>query len=156
MEKTAVAIDATDPNLKPFLARGGKLILFQRWNDPAIPALDTIDYYKSVSSEVGELQAEQSLRLYMVPGMQHCGGGPGANAFGQDEANAGKDAQYNLYLELVNWVEKDGAPSTVIATKFIDDEKMTRPLCAYRQIAEYSGMGNKNSASSFACKLTGK
>lgn len=86
------------------------MILFQRWNDPAIPALNTIDYYKSVSAELGEQQATQSLRLYMVPGMQHCGGGPGANAFGQDEANTGKDAQHNLYMGLVDWIEKSVPP----------------------------------------------
>ncbi len=97
----------------------------------------------------------------MVPGMQHCGGGPGANAFGQDEANSAQDAQHNLYTSLVDWVESGRAPSAVIATKFIDDDpskgvKMTRPLCPYPEVAEYSGSGDKSAAGSFACKTPGR
>jgi Tannase and feruloyl esterase len=160
-EKTGHAMDATDPNLKPFLSRGGKLILFHGWNDPAISALNTVSYYDSVSAALGRKQTVESLRLYMVPGMQHCGGGPGANAFGQDEVNSAQDPQHNLYTALVEWVENGRAPSAVIATKFVDDDpskgvKMTRPLCPYPQVAEYSGSGDKNAASSFSCKTPGR
>ncbi|HEU5401596.1 MAG TPA: tannase/feruloyl esterase family alpha/beta hydrolase, partial [Terriglobales bacterium] len=72
-EKTASEVNAVDPNLEPFRKRGGKLILYHGWNDPAIPALNTIDYYQSVTSKMGQQNAESFVRLYMVPGMQHCG-----------------------------------------------------------------------------------
>ena len=82
-EKTAHKLDATDANLTAFKARGGKLILYHGWNDPAISALNTIHYYDSVVSRLGRQETDAFVRLYMVPGMQHCGGGPGANSFGQ-------------------------------------------------------------------------
>jgi feruloyl esterase len=85
VEKTAEKLDATDPDLSAFRARGGKLILYHGWNDPAIPAQSTVRYYDGVSSRLGQQETEAFVRLYMVPGMQHCGGGPGSNSFGQFE-----------------------------------------------------------------------
>ena len=82
-EKTAQALNATDPDLKPFQARGGKLILYHGWNDPAISALNTVNYYESVIQTMGQKEVDSFARLYMVPGMQHCEGGPGADSFGQ-------------------------------------------------------------------------
>src|SRR5260370_12310046 len=83
VERTRPTLDATDANLKPFGMRGGKLILWHGWNDPAISALSTIDYYKKVMNTNGERNAESFVRLFMVPGMQHWGGGPGPASFGQ-------------------------------------------------------------------------
>ena len=71
------------PDLRPFKARGGKLILYHGWNDPAIPALSTVNYYDKVIAKMGQHDADSFLRLYMVPGMQHCDNGPGADSFGQ-------------------------------------------------------------------------
>jgi tannase/feruloyl esterase len=82
-EKTARILNATDPNLAAFKGRGGKLILYHGWNDAAISALNTINYSNSVASKIGQVQTDTFMRLYMVPGLQHCGGGPGANSFGQ-------------------------------------------------------------------------
>src|SRR5579863_5837563 len=81
-EKTASALDAADANLGPFKARGGKLIVYHGWNDPAITALSTVHYYENVRAKMGAQDMDSFMRLYMVPGMQHCGGGPGADYFG--------------------------------------------------------------------------
>src|SRR5262249_19843332 len=75
-------LNAIDPDLTAFQKRGGKLILFHGWSDPALPPTATIDYYRSAAAKLGKEGADDTLRLYMVPGMQHCGDGPGADNFG--------------------------------------------------------------------------
>ena len=154
-EKTAQYLNATDANLSAFKARGGKLILYHGWNDPAISALNTIIYYNDVVSKMGAAEVKAFARLYMVPGMQHCGGGPGADSIGQGGAGA-KDARHNVTLALEQWVEKGIAPSSIIATKYGSGDsaksvKMTRPLCAYPQVAKYKGSGDSNEAKNFIC-----
>lgn len=155
-EKTADSLNATNPDLKPFLARGGKLILYHGWNDPGISPLNTISYYKQSVAAIGSQNAGRSLRLYMVPGMQHCGGGPGATSFEQDEAASRSDPQHDIFTALVQWVENGAAPSSIIATKYFDSPtktvEMTRPLCPYPEVAQYKGTGEKNLAESFVCK----
>jgi hypothetical protein len=155
-EKTASKLNATDADLKPFVAHGGKLILFHGWNDPAIPSLNTVHYYEQVASALGPEQTASSVRLYMIPGMQHCAGGPGADIFGQSDSVPVKDAEHNIYTTLIEWREKGSAPGTVIATKYEDGPakgvKMTRPICPYPQEPVYSGTGDTNSAASFVCR----
>ena len=156
--KTGDAMDAMNPDLKPFLAHGGKLILYHGWNDPAIPALSTVNYYGSVVSAIGKESAEKSVRLYMVPGMQHCVGGPGATFFGQFDPGPGDDADHDAFTSLVNWVEEGKAPATIVATKHGENWKavMTRPLCPYPQVAKYKGAGDPNLAASFVCAAQNK
>jgi tannase/feruloyl esterase len=154
-KKTAKILNATDPNLAAFKARGGKLILFHGWNDAAISALNTINYYNAVGSKMGQKETDAFSRLYMVPGLQHCGGGPGANSFGQLGQGA-PDSQHNMELALVEWVEKGTAPSEIVATKYVDDDpskgmKFTRPLCPYPQVAKFKGTGDPNDAVNFVC-----
>ena len=157
-QKTAAALNAIDPNLAPFQKRGGKLILYHGWNDPAIPSINTINYYESVVSKMGKRNADAFTRLYMVPGMQHCAGGPGADSFGQDGfVIQNNDVSHNLGLALERWAEKGEPPSGSIATHYEGAEAsrratMTRPLCAYPQKAVYKGAGDTSDAASFECK----
>jgi len=154
--KTAQALNATNPDLKPFMARGGKLILYHGWSDAAIPAPNSIDYYDSVVKALGQRNTSSFLRLYMVPGMQHCGGGPGASSFGEDDGPVPDDPEHNIYTALEHWVEKGAAPSRIVATKFVDGAnpakvQMTRPLCPYPQVAKYKGTGDPDQADNFVC-----
>ncbi|MGO9336838.1 MAG: tannase/feruloyl esterase family alpha/beta hydrolase [Terracidiphilus sp.] len=157
--KTAPALDSTDPNLKPFIARGGKLILYHGWNDPAISALNTIAYYNAMRAATGEKLADTSVRLFMVPGMQHCDGGPGATHFDQFGLPAKvlpDDAEHDVHLAIEAWVEKGVAPQRIIAAKYAENVNpqhviMTRPLCEYPKAAKYKGTGDTNDAASFTC-----
>jgi feruloyl esterase len=159
LEKTRQMLDATDPNLKPFAAHGGKLILYHGWNDPGISPLNTLNYYNDVRAAVGPASADSFVRLFMVPGMQHCFGGPGATAFDQWEmpmTAVPDDAQHDVYLALEAWVERGSAPESMIAAKYdltADPPKlqMTRPICAYPKAAKYKGSGDTNDAANFTC-----
>ena len=105
-EKTDAALNAVNPDLSAFRARGGKLILYHGWDDPAIPALNTVNYYESVQAKLGRAETVSFARLYMVPGMQHCGGGPGPDNFGQSLDLAADDPGHNIRIALEDWVEK--------------------------------------------------
>jgi len=148
-------LNADDPNLKAFAARGGKLIMYHGWSDAALPPLGAIQYFEEVRAALGRQQTDAFMRLYMAPGVQHCGGGPGANSFGQDGIPS--DAQHDIHEALEQWVEKGTAPDRIIASKFSDPADhskgvaMTRPLCPYPQFAKYKGSGDTNDAANFAC-----
>jgi feruloyl esterase len=158
-EKTAQALNATDVDLKPYQARGGKFILYHGWNDPAITALNTIHYYDAVIKKMGQQDVDSFARLYLAPGVQHCFGGPGPDSFGAGVDPRATDPQHSLDLALVQWVEKGTAPGTIIASKFEGPDRtharMTRPLCPYPQRAQYKGTGDTNDAANFSCR-TGK
>ncbi len=155
--KMAKTLNATEADLGAFKGRGGKLIMYHGWNDPAISAINSIDYYDSVVNAMGRDSADQFVRLYMAPGMQHCGGGPGPDSFGQDGPSPMEnDAHQSMQLAVEQWVERGAAPSAIVATKYEGrgsrgDVKMTRPLCAYPQFAKYKGSGDPNDAGSFTC-----
>jgi hypothetical protein len=161
-QKTAAAIDAVNPNLSAFRSHGGKLILYHGWNDPAIPAVNTVNYYEEVIGSVGRANADSFVRLYMVPGMQHCFEGPGADEFGQDFTWT-SDPQRNARTALENWVEKGTAPGVIIASKTeraapatVGSVVMTGPLCPYPQQAHYKGSGDPNRDENFACATAKK
>ncbi len=157
-EKTAAELDSTDPDLSRFAARGGKLILYHGWNDPAISPWNTIAYYKSVQAKMGTARTAGFVRLYMIPGMEHCAGGPGASFFGQLGLETAKGAKFGIFDELTEWVEQGKPDEPVIATKYgagADGARkavMTRPLCAYPQVARYKGTGDTSDAANFACE----
>jgi feruloyl esterase len=153
-EKTGPDLNATSTDLKQFAARGGKLVMYHGWDDPAIPALSTIDYYDGLVSTMGKSYVDSAVRVYMVPGMLHCGSGPGATLFGE-YANRRSDAQHDVFTALEGWVESGTAPGDLIASKFVDDDwskgvGMTRPLCVYPKAAQYV-KGDVKDAKSFVC-----
>ena len=113
-EATGHELDAIDPDLKPFLAHGGKLILYHGWNDAAISPWNTVNYWKSVRETIGAETEDASMRLYMVPGMEHCAGGVGPNAFGQLMLPAGQGAGSGALDALEAWVEKGTAPGPIV------------------------------------------
>jgi feruloyl esterase len=155
-EKLASSLNATDPNLKAFKARGGKLILYQGWSDAALPPVNAINYFQSVVATLGQRDARSFIRLFMAPGMQHCGGGAGPSAFGASVTSAQSDPQHDMSLALERWVEDGIAPDHIIAAKrqAFDPKSpvvRTRPLCAYPQVARYKGSGSTDDAGNFVC-----
>ena len=155
--KMAATLNSTDPNLKAFQDRGGKLIVYHGWSDAAIPPRNAINYYKNVESTMGNAAVNGFMRLYMLPGVQHCAGGPGPNFFGQAAVLQASDAQHDVFTALVDWVEQGKAPASIIATKFSKNDparsvEMTRPVCPYQLEAKYDGAGDMKQAGSFSCR----
>jgi len=159
-DKTAQRMNATNADLSAFKKRGGKLILFHGWSDAAIPATSTVRYYQNVESKMNAKNTEAFVRLFMVPGMQHCAGGPGPNNFNQGGVAQG-DAQHDLARALEQWVEGGAAPEQIIATKYKSDVNpasgvvRTRPLCAYPRVARWTGSGSTDDAANFTCVEAG-
>jgi hypothetical protein len=143
--KLASTLNATDPNLEPFRRRGGKLILFHGWNDPAIPAPHTIRYYEQIQRSMGSKKAATFVRLYLAPGVQHCGAGPGPNSFGAYGERRGE-----MFNALERWVQKGELPQRIVATSL--ETQRTRPLCPYPQVARSNGSGSIDDASAYECK----
>jgi hypothetical protein len=156
------AYNAIDPDLAPFAARGGKLILYHGWNDAALPAQRTIQYYEQVQDRVGADRANTFVRLYMVPGLEHCTGGPGPNAFGQMPGGGSGEPGSDINAALIAWVEQGIAPDVIVAEKHASAMKplfsqasstplRTRPLCPYPQVARWKGEGSTDQAQNFSC-----
>jgi feruloyl esterase len=156
-EKNSANLDAVNPDLSRFAAHGGKLIIFHGWDDPAVPPGNSVAYFESVEKQMGADKTATFARLYMVPGMEHCGLGPGANSLGQYGGQAAIGPKYGLFDVLENWVEKGAPLEDVIATHFepgpngAPKAAFTRPLCAYPKVAKYSGSGDTNDAANFTC-----
>jgi feruloyl esterase len=135
-------LDATNANLTPFWAQGGKLLMYHGWSDQNIAPRNSISYYESVMDKMGgrdHWKTSESLRLFMVPGMQHCQGGSGTDTF--DSLGA-----------LEQWVEHHKAPDKIIASHLTGGVvDRTRPLCPYPQVAKYKGTGSTNDAANFVC-----
>ena len=162
-DQKAAALNSTNPDLRSFRAHGGKLIQYHGWGDAAIPAQDSIDYYEAASAFMSKYpdsrtpsrgEAADFYRLFLVPGMSHCGGGLGPNSFGNGPTVAKDDPERDLVTALDRWVEKGVAPDHFVGTgkSIIDPGKtLTRPLCAYPKAARYKGSGDPNDAASFSC-----
>jgi feruloyl esterase len=149
------AIDQTSDDLGVFAARGGKAIVYHGWQDPVTNPLDTIAYYERVRARQGSQAAtDRFVRLFLVPGMGHCGGGPGATRFGTQGSPAPVvDRGHNLLSALDAWVERGLPPDRLIASKLVDGRVVrTRPLCPYPLKATYAGTGSTDDAASFTCR----
>jgi Tannase and feruloyl esterase len=158
-EKVGSVLNAKNPDLTAFRAHGGKLLQYHGWNDGSPSPHHSVDYYDSVITKMGGLsQTEDFYRLFMVPGMMHCGGGPGPNLFGNlMDFVAANDADHNIYSALERWVEQGLAPDRIIAKKYQDDDpakgvEMTRPLCPYPQVAKWNGKGATSEAQNWSCQ----
>ncbi len=141
VERTHGAImNAIDPDLQPFKNRGGKLLLYHGWADNLIAPRNSVNYYQSVLGAMGgKSQTDGFFRLFMLPGMGHCGGGRGPSTF--DRAGV-----------LERWVEHGEAPDEIVATHSENGHPgMSRPLCPYPQVAKWKGSGSTNDAANFVC-----
>ena len=132
----AKTYEATNPDLVAFVKHGGRLILWHGESDPGPSPIGTSDYYRAVQRRSAGSSAT-GVRLFMAPGVEHCGGGPGAD-------------RPDTLAALESWVEKGQAPQTVITTRL--DGKLTRPLCPYPSVAVYKGSGDANAPQSYRCK----
>ena len=134
------AVAANDPDLAAFKKRGGRLLMYHGWADPVSPPEDGIRYYESVGRAMGGIEKTADFfRLFLAPGMDHCGGGPGPNMF--DALGA-----------LDQWVSAGVAPGKIIATHLTEGNiDRTRPLCPYPQVARWKGTGSTDDADSFVC-----
>jgi pimeloyl-ACP methyl ester carboxylesterase len=147
-ERVGPIVSANDPDLSAFMSRGGKLLLYHGWNDVAIPATATLDYHAALRKTLGPV-ADRQVRLFMVPGLMHCGGGPGATDF-------------DSLGELDRWVESGQAPDRIIAAEYDPPSRVlvipgskkvgTRPLCPWPKTAHYNGSGSTKDAANFICQ----
>ena len=139
-------VDAVDPDLRKFKAHGGKLLLYAGWSDTTITPENTVLYYDSVLKEMGKDQSNWT-RLFLVPGMAHCGGGPGVNTI-------------DTLGTLEQWREKGLAPAQIIGTSPARPAganveargPLSRPVCPYPQFSAYKGSGDLNDAANWSCK----
>ena len=160
-------INSTNPDLRPFKSHGGKLIHYVGWADSAIAPMNSVNYYTEVRDVLsggpdpgatgsGSFRKIQEFyRLFMVPGMSHCGGGDGANAFGNGVDAPVIDADHDLLKALDLWVEQGVAPDQIIGTHYVNNTPSSgvqyqRPLCPFPEVARFQG-GNPDDPDDFKC-----
>jgi feruloyl esterase len=133
-------LNALNPDLKPFLDRGGKMIHYHGWSDPQIAPSASVQYYRSVLDKLGS-GVQSGYRLFMIPGMAHCGGGDGTSSF-------------DMLAAVAEWTEKGTPPDRIPASRIRQGRiDRTRPLCPYPQVAKYKGTGSLDDQASFECRL---
>ncbi len=135
-------INAVNPDLSKFAGHGGKLLMYHGWADGSVAPRASVNYYNSVAKTMGGAsKTSEWIRLFLAPGMGHCGGGEGPNTF-------------DMVSALEAWVERGRAPKRIIASKVTNGRvERTRPLCPYPQVASYKGSGSIEDAGNFECRL---
>jgi feruloyl esterase len=138
-QQRAGFIEARDTDFSRFRARGGKLLIYHGWSDGgsggAISPLNSINYFSKITPAGGDWA-----RLFMIPGMAHCGGGSGPN-------------QFNALAAMERWREEGIAPEVIVASRVVNGViERTRPLCSYPKVAVYRGSGSINDAGNFVCR----
>jgi feruloyl esterase len=133
-------VSPTSTDLKPFVGRGGKILIYHGWGDQNVAPLSSVEYYEKLITVLGQTQVNDSIRLYMVPAMGHCGGGEGPN-------------QFDVLTPLEKWREQGMAPKEIIASQITNGSvSRTRPLCPYPQSAQFKGSGDTDQAENFVCR----
>jgi hypothetical protein len=143
-------INSNNPDLRAFAARGGKLILFQGWADAAVTPWGTLKYYRAIQRRMGKAETQRFVRLFMVPGMMHCGGGPGPSSF-------------DTIAAMEQWREHDRPPAMMIASRYAEPFAAraglpgrvlaTRPICAYPAERHWTGKGSYDDAHNYVCRV---
>ncbi len=160
LDRVLGSVDATDTDLRPFRKTGAKLIQWHGWDDAAFTLGNTVRYYNEVVDATGggKLGKVQDFyRLFKLPGVGHCGSGPGPDNIGAENQTAySQDPKHDIVSALEAWVERGDAPDESIATKYVNDDStqgvmMQRPICAYPNEAIYKGRGDTNQAKNFTC-----
>jgi feruloyl esterase len=132
-------LGSTEADLRPFFSRGGKLLLYHGWSDPQVTPYNTVEFFQRVLAVQGGAGVGTSVQLYMVPGMNHCAGGPGTDTF--DKMGA-----------MERWMATGSAPARIEAAHLTNGVvDRTRPLCPFGQVATWDGRGSVDSAASFSC-----
>ncbi len=140
LERWGELANAKETNLRDFRARGGKLLITYGWADAILQPRMGVEYYEKAAAANGR-NATDFMRLFMIPGMAHCGGGVGPD-------------QYDAVTAVIDWVEKGVAPDSLVARKMVDGQvTRSRPLCPYPQVARYRGQGSTDDAASFECRM---
>jgi feruloyl esterase len=141
LAKAAAELNARNPDLATLKKRGGKILQYSGWADQQVNPLPGIEYYETVSKRMGDAATRDFYRLFMVPGMFHCNGGPGCNTV-------------DWLAAVMEWVEKGNAPAQLTGAHVEKGTTArTRPLCPYPQVARYKGAGSIDEAANFVCRV---
>ena len=147
-----------NPDLAAFEKHGGKLIMYHGWADQQISPFASVDFYNKAVDKIGKAKADTFYRMYMLPGIYHCSGGPGVGNIGDSSPAVQRDPEHDLVEAIDVWVTKHKAPPILIGTHLDDNKKAdrTRPLCPYPEESQYKGSGDINDAKNFVCRDPGK
>lgn len=166
LETIGPYVDATSEDLRSFQAAGGKLLQYHGWADAVVSPLASIEYRRAVATFLEQVAPQVSVddfyRLFMVPGMAHCGGGIGPNMFGSvgtGVVSLNRDPTSDVFSALESWVEQKRKPDHLIGSGFSsagNAQPLTRPICAYPAVARYAGRGDINDATHFTCQRPGQ
>jgi feruloyl esterase len=138
LQAHSAVVDVPPSGLDTYLASGRKLLLSHGWADPLIPPRTSINFYEGLTSRLGAKKADGA-RLFMIPGMGHCGGGDGPFVF-------------DAVRTIDNWVETGRAPERIVVSNPPGARARTRPICRFPQVAVYSGTGSTDDEKNFNCE----